>query len=336
MKKIVSVMACAVLCLSFAGCKSEDDSKPVIQIPILDSKEENFETVVAEVGNITKSYTLQGKFTYPYSSYLSVKKGGVIKESHIDSKEEIKKGDLLLEFECDEFNDQIESQEQRVKDAQKNLDDIKKSGGSKAKINVATVDLELEQNRLDILNAKLDDYKVYATMDGYIELEGLAEDYAVGKTLDDGHYLGKLIDRSEKVLTGSFFGSAQDRLSGVEFGTKVSIKQGNVAQSTGYVKDIVFHDNRDFSTFDYLIEIDDKNEEFYDFGQIDIVFNVYEKENVVTVPSETIVNVGSRTFVYTIVDGIRIETDVEVGIVDELNGKTEITSGLSGGETIVI
>lgn len=336
MKRLISIITASLLCVGLCGCGKEDNSSQEIQVPILDSTEENYNTTTAQVGNITKSYQLDGKFSYPYFSYLNVKNGGVVKACYLDTDKEIQKGDLLMEFECDDFNDQISQQQEKIDEVEKNLNALKKSGASQAEIDVAQVDLELEQNKLNQLNVQLDSFKVYAPITGYLELDGVMDDYSVGKTVEDGKYLGRIIERSEKYLTGSFYGSSNDRLDGVEYGTKVSIKQGNVAESTGIVKDIIFHENGDFSSYEYVIEIDDKDVEFYDFGTIDIVLKVYEKENVVTVPQESIVSVGDRTFVYTIVDGIRIETDVEVGITDEFTGKVEITSGLTGDETIVI
>lgn len=336
MKKIVSLMLVSVLSLSFCSCSNKDDSSQNIQVPILDTNEEIYNTTVAEIGNITKSYTLQGDFSYPYSSQVFVKKGGVIKECYLSAEKQIEKGDLLIEFECDDFNDQIAEQQAKIDEAKNNLESLKNSGASQAKIDVAQVDLEIQENELNKLNTQLDEYKVYATMNGYLEISGVDEDYAKGKTLEDGFYLGRIIDRSEKVLTGSFYGNKNDRLDGVEYGTKAVVKQGNVAEGTGIVKDIIFHDNGDFSSYEYVIDLDETDAEFYDFGTIDIVLKVYEKDNVVIVPQDSIVNVGKRTFVYTVVDGIRIETDVEVGITDEITGMIEITSGLSGGETIVI
>lgn len=336
MKKIVSIITATLLCVGLCSCGKEENSSQEIQVPILNSNEENYNTVSAEIGNITKSYQLNGKFSYPYSSYVNVKNGGVVKACYLDTDKEIQKGDLLIEFECDQFDEQLDEQQAKIDEAKSNLESLKNSGASQAKIDVAQVDLELEENKLAQLNVQLDGFKVYANMTGYLELDGLMEDYEVGKTLEDGKYIGKIIDRSEKYLTGSFYGNTKDRLDGVEYGTKAVITQGNVAEGTGIVKDIIFHDNGDFSSYEYVIEIDDTDVEFYDFGTIEIALKVYEKENVVIVPQESIVSVGDRTFVYTIVDGIRIETDVEVGISDEITGKVEITSGLSGDETIVI
>lgn len=332
MKKVISIASALMLCLSFCSCGKEQEKKEEISIPILETNEENYNTVTAEIGSITMSYTVEGKFSYPYSSYVSVDKGGVVKKLHFDASEELEAGQLMIEFENTEFDLAIEEQEKKVSEAQKNYDDLKNSGASKAKLDIAQVDLDIEKNELEKLKNQLEAYNVYAPIGGYIEMEGLIEDYAEGNTIEDGRYIGRIIDRSEKLLTAEVFGS---KLENVEYGTKATITQGNVASATGTVRDVLFNERGDFSTYEYVIAIDDDTE-FYDFGQIQINFGVYEKSDVVIVPQDAIVNVGSRTFVYTIVDGIRIETDVELGITDEIKGIIEITSGLNGGETIVI
>lgn len=332
MKKIVSLLSVAVLCVSMSACDKKDEKKEEINIPILETNEENYNTVTAEVGNITMSYTVEGGYSYPYSSGVAIDKGGIVENLYLDPSEEVTKGQLLLEINTDEFDSEIEAQQLKVDAAQKIVDDLKNSGASQAEIDVAQCDYDIEKNNLDKLNAQLESYKVYAPIDGTIEMDGLIEDYAVGMEVYEGQYIGTIIDRSQKKLTASVYG---DKLENVQYGTKVDIQQGNVASGTGYVTDIIFHDRGDFSTHEYVIAVEGDTE-FYDFGVISVNFRVYEKENVVTVPQEAITNVGNRTFVYTIVDGIRIETDVEVGITDEIQGTVEITSGLSGGETIVI
>ncbi len=332
MKKIVSFVSALVLCLSLCSCGKDDKKKEEIKVPILETNEENYNTVTAEVGSITMSYTVEGEYSYPYSSYVSVNKGGVVEKLHFDPSEELKAGQLMIEFECDEFKEAIEAQKIKVEEAEKNYNDLKNRGASKAKLDVAQVDLDIEKNNLEKLNNQADVYKVYAPIDGYIEMDGLIEEYAEGNTIEDGKYIGRIIDRSEKQLTAKVFG---DKLENVEYGTKVNITQGAVASGTGIVTNIIYTSRGEFSTYEYVIDVDGDTE-FYDFGKITINFSVYEKDDVVIVPQDAIVNVGKRTFVYTIVDGIRIETDVELGITDEIKGVIEITSGLNGGETIVI
>lgn len=330
-KRILSVLSAAVICTSFAACGEKEDKGKIV-VPILETNEESYNTAVVEIGNITKSYTVKGEYSYPYASYISVEKGGVVKGVYFDPEEGVEAGQLLVEFDTSDFDEQIEAAEERASQAEDNLNSLKNRGASQAEIDVAQVDFELENNNLEKLNAQLDRYKIYAPIDGYIELDGDIEQYKEGNVVEDGKYFGRIIDRSEKKLTASVFGQ---KLENVEYGTRVFIKQGAVAESEGMVSDIIFRENGDFSTYEYVVDVND-SEDFFDFGEISLNFSVYEKDNVVIVPEEAVTNVGKRTFVYTIVDGIRIETDVELGITDELTGMVEITGGLSGGETIVI
>ena len=332
MKKLFSMLSALVLCASLCACGKEEPENKEIVIPILGVTEENYNTATAEVGSITNSYVTDAEYTYPYSRIVYVKKGGEVKKIHFDPSEPLKAGQLMIEFDTTQFDEALEAQQLKVDEAQKNYDDLKKQGASKAKLDVAQIDLDIEKNALDKINNQIDDYKVYSPIDGVIQLDRDARNLEMGSVIDDGRFIGRITDRTNKYLTATVFGV---KLENVDFGTKVEIAQGDVAFGTGSVQDIIFTERGEFSTYQYIIAVDGDTE-FYDFGTVRVTFCVYEKENVVIVPKEAIVNVGSRTFVYTIVDGIRIETDVEVGITDDLNGVVEITSGLDGGETVVI
>ncbi|MBR1723545.1 MAG: RND transporter, partial [Ruminococcus sp.] len=60
----------------------------------------------------------------------------------------------------------------------------------------------------------------------------------------------------------------------------------------------------------------------------------YSKLDTVIVPAEAIKTSKERTYVNLLVDGTKIEQDVETGIED--GERTEILSGLSGGEEVIV
>ncbi len=66
-------------------------------------------------------------------------------------------------------------------------------------------------------------------------------------------------------------------------------------------------------------------------GGADIV--VASKDSVIVVPSAVVRTQGTRTFVQVMKDGQAVDRDVKTGVVGE--SMTEITSGLSEGETVV-
>ena len=121
-------------------------------------------------------------------------------------------------------------------------------------------------------------------------------------------------------------------LNNVNFGTRVELSQA-ATTGEGMVADIIRNENGDYSSYYYVIR-PDEGTEFFDFGAVKVSFNVYSRQDVVVVPSEAIKKVGDRQFVNLLIDGVKVEQDVETGIVD--GSKTEITGGLVGGEELIL
>lgn len=71
-----------------------------------------------------------------------------------------------------------------------------------------------------------------------------------------------------------------------------------------------------------------------DLGGIEVVFDVYSRLDTVIVPQKAVKKLDVRNYVNLLVDGVKIEQDVELGIED--NDNVEILSGLSGGEEIIL
>ena len=83
----------------------------------------------------------------------------------------------------------------------------------------------------------------------------------------------------------------------------------------------------------YVITPDEEND-MLDLGGIEVVFDVYSRLDTVIVPQKAVKKLDGRNYVNLLVDGVKIEQDVELGIED--NDNVEILSGLSGGEEIIL
>ena len=69
------------------------------------------------------------------------------------------------------------------------------------------------------------------------------------------------------------------------------------------------------------------------YDNLKVTLNTYTKENVVLVPSDAIRTISNENYVDVLIDGVKVQTAVEVGIVGD--SQTEIISGLTGGEDII-
>ncbi|MBR6872182.1 MAG: biotin/lipoyl-binding protein [Ruminococcus sp.] len=328
MKKFLSA-ACALMMLICTGC-SQSDATQEIAVPIYEAKKVSYKTTVAEVTEISERYMKEGKFGYPYSEKVSFPVSGQVDEVYVSSEQSIKKGDLLCTLFSDDLDLRIEEKEVYLNQAKKTLNTLIAEGGDYYEIEQARVDLDIQQLEYDHLVAEKDKYNVYAPCDGYFKL---ARQYSRGLArftwVNAGSTFGTAQDKSEEYLFCEIY---DNMLNNVNFGTRVGLTQG-ATTCKGMVADIVRNENGEYSSYYYVIR-PDEGAELYDFGAVQISFNVYSRQDVVVVPSNAIKTVGDRKFVNLLIDGVKVEQDVETGIVD--GTKTEITGGLVGGEELIL
>ncbi len=333
MKRLALLVAAVLAATTFAACSEKDETKE-ISIPILDTEEETYDLAEAAIEDISETYHVEASFDYPYQQTITFSQDGVVEEILVADNQEVKKGDVLCRLNTDEIQKELEESKIRLDAAQKTYDTLVNAGTSGSELEFAEIDLQIANAEYEKLQADIARYEVIAPSDGNIEItsfDGINPDIAERMDVSRGTVFGTMVDRSQKELCAYVYG---DALNNVNFGSSVSITQGEIVDTKGKVTDIIYRDaGADYSGWMYVIE-PEETDGFVDFGTIDVVFNVYEKKNVVTVPVEAVKEVSERKFVYVLVDGVKVETDVETGI--ENDDKMEITSGLSGGEEVII
>lgn len=332
MKKAVCLVLSAALAAVSCGCANKDKSQEDASILILETKEETYNTVTAEVGSISDAYVMDGNFDYPYSQLLSFEVDGLVDKVVFDPQSEVKEGDVLIQLRTDEIDKEIETQQLRVDSAKQTLESVKSSGASATEVEFAQISCDIEENKMEQLEAEKAKYSIKAPFDGVVIMSDDIETYKQDPEVHAGQSFGFINDYSRNKLCGTVFGNS---LENVYFGTRVEVSQGNTI-ANGTISDIIYSGSGEYLTCKYVVDLDEGSPEIMDLGGIVIRIRVYEKDNAVLVPTDSIVHVGDRTFVYTLVDGIRVETDVELGIENELSGKTEILSGVNGGDAIVV
>ena len=303
---------CLTLCgvlLGLSGC-AKKDQKDEIAVPILEAKSVQYKTKTAEIRDISQKYEQPGFYGYPYSKSVKFTASGQIQSIEVESPCEVTEGQLLCTLYTDDVQEEIEKEQIRLDQVKSTVDTLYENDADADQITMAQYDVQIEQMRYDRLVNSLDDYNVYAPC-------------------EKGGVFGYTIDRSEQYLCVEVY---DNKLSNVNFGTSVDLVQG-AQSSTGTVTDIVFNDNGDFSTYTYVITPDNEDE-LLDFGDITVVFDVYSRLDTVVIPKKAVKELGGRTFVYILVDGVKVEQDIELGIED--NNDVEVISGLSGGEEIIM
>lgn len=328
-KRFIAFVCASVFCLGLGACGEKKEDKQ-IDIPILETKEISYKTVKAEISNISEKYYETGSYAYPYSQSVKFKASGLIESIEVEAPCDVKEGDLLCTLYSDEVQEQIEKEQIRLDQAKQTVQTIRQNGGSANELKMAELDLQIEQMNYDKLEASLEDYKVYAPCDGTFSYPfDRREPLNVNSPVRAGDTLGYTSDLSQQYLCVSVY---DNPLNNVNFGTRVTLQQG-AAEAGGTVKDIQRNENGDFSSYIYVI-LPDEDSELFDFGDVSVVFDVYTRPDTVVVPQKAVRELAGRKFVNLLVDGVKIEQDVETGIEDGKN--IEILSGLAGGEELIL
>ncbi len=299
-------------------------------MPIYEAKKVSYKTAKAEIKEISERYTKEGSYGYPYSEKVRFSASGQIDQIYVESEQQVEKGDLLCTLFTDELDERIEEKQVYLEQAQKTLNTLVSEGGDANEIEQAKVDLEIQQLEFDHLNDEKDKYNVYAPCSGYFKM---SRQFGGGLTrfswVNEGTVLGTAQDNSEQFLICEIY---DNPLNNVNFGTRVELTQGKTTAG-GMVVDIINNDNGDFSGYIYVVRPDEDNG-LFDFGAVQVSFNVYSRQDVVVVPTKAIKKIGDRKFVNLLIDGVKVEQDIETGIED--GSDTEVTGGLSGGEELIL
>ncbi len=339
-----SVLIALAAAFFAVGCalKEPQETGGEIAVPIFEAAEITYNTVAAEVDDITERYYIDGKFGYPYYEKLSFRQSGTVKELNIEENAQVKKGDVLCVLESKELDDKLEEKKVYLDQAEKTLRTLLSDPGeaTSAELELAKTDVEYLRLEYEHLEASAGDYKVTAPCDGLFMAD---RNTSFGTSIESQRGAQNIILEGAQVRSSQAFGTIADRsqkyilcesdkpLENVNFGTKVTLEQGTVT-AHGKVIDTTQGGYGGSRTTVYIIE-PEKDHGLSDLP-VHCCFDVYAKPDTVVVPTKAVKKSKERRYVELLIDGTKVEQDVETGIVD--GDRTEIVSGLSGGEQIII
>lgn len=330
------IILCISLCSASCGRQSETaDVAKEIYTPQVSSESEENNIVEAKIGTINQKYYHEAVYDNPYIETVSFETDGVVSSIDVKDGQKVKKGEVLASLNTDEIDKRIDEQKLRLDSAKKTLSKLNKNKKSdKNEIKSAEYDVLIEQNAYDSLVFEREKYIVKAPHKGKVNVQ-----YEEGKEVKKGSF----VSAGQSLCTmGDLNGDrlcimvyANEQFEDVSFGMNCTLTQGKTTES-GKITDIVFQEGGgDYDAYYYVITPDKKNSELVSYGDtINASIDVYSKPNVVIVPTEAIKTVNETNYVDVLVDGMKIQTDVEIGIQDDT--ETEIVSGLSGGEQIIL
>lgn len=347
------MIAAFMLCTLMVSC-GEVSVEDEIRIPIRTGNMVNYNTAHAIVGTLIEQVSLPGSVTTPYTMDLSfTRMSGKISSIEVHQDQEVHEGDVIAVLSDEALEDDIFIQEMHLNSARSTYETLQSQRASADEIEFARIDYEIEKLKYDALVEQREYLTLRAPFDGRITS---LKNYRVGSHINQNAPFCTISDSSKVCLTVR---DNANVLSNVSFGTRVDVKQGAIAATSGRVVDTLtvdfdMSDWRNFGGFGniggmgggnvpsevtiYVIQCDEEIE-FSDLGGIEVTFTTLRRDDAIIVPIEAIFeatdsqNVTS-SYVNVFVNGIKIQTAVTVGLI--AGGRAEILNGLDGSETIIL
>ncbi len=331
--RIFSLIFIVVLMTVFSGCTFFPKEEEVLAPPIKVPDKITYETVEVKKGNIVSEIRVQGTFVSVSQKDLYYKdRGGRLEVVHVSLGDVVKKGDLIAELETDSIENDILLQEIALKRAQISYNNAniryEIEGGSKTEVELAQLDVDSNQIRLNSLKKELESTKLHASIDGRV---AYLSDIKLGEYVNAYQTIVRIADPNKLQLLYS-----GDKASSFELGMDVNVDfdgghyTGKVVMTPKSIPD-----DADESLKEAVqIAVDNLPTDISIGKMVTIRLILESQSNVNIIPKRVVSNFGSRKFVNVLKDNIREERDIEVGI--ENNMEVEVIKGLEPGELVIV
>jgi macrolide-specific efflux system membrane fusion protein len=324
---IFYLLAC---CLLTSGCSLFPAEEEKLAPPLMQPAKIEYSTITATRGSLVLQLRLTGKFYPENQQSLSFEKqGGRLKSLRVTNGDIVKKGDLIAQLDSGSIVSSIEIQALEVDKSQLSLSQMRANGADSYSVKKAQLDLQQQQIRLKDLQRQLEATQIFAPIDGQVTYL-ISTD--IGEYVNAYQTVTRIADISRLVLqvTG-------ENAADLPIGAGVTIEFNKM-------------------TFDGIVTanptslISDPDEQirksaFISFAGIwpaeaslgqsaDVVYVQEKREDVLFLPRAYINIMSGRHYVNVLEDGVRVEKDVEIGLLTET--EAEIIKGIDADDRIII
>lgn len=331
--KLSLLITTFLLVTALSGCYFFPKEEEVLAPPIKEPDKITYETIEAKKGNIEDTIRCTGAFVSVSQKDLYYKdRGGRLKEIHVTLGNDVKKGDLIAELETDTIINDIQLQEISLKRSQIALENAKTrysiEGGSKTELELAQLDVEANQIRLNNLRTELDRTKLTSPIDGEVVY---LTNIKLGEYINAHQTIARIADPTQLQLRYS-----QDKVSNFKLGMKATVEW----ESKEYVGEVIMtpsdvpEDADEETKKSIQLKVENLPDEVTIGSTATIRLTLEKQNDVIIIPKQVVNNFGNRKFVNVLKDNIREERDIEVGIQN--NTEVEVIKGLEEGELIII
>ncbi len=309
-------------------------------------------TVEAEKGTQTLTVSLDGTLSPRKQSDVDFGVSGTVTKVYVKTGDTVTKGQKLARIDDDDLQNAVDLAEANVTTAEANLDEVYDNDGSSAAITSAKAQVRSANAALTSAKQDLEDAVLRSPIAGTVASVDLEVGDTVGSSSSSGSSGGSSSASSSSSSSSSaqfvIIATATWKLEGsigaadlgsVKAGQKVAVTtDATTDELTGTVKSvgIVATSTSDdgTATFPVVINLSGTHTDLYSGTTASAVITTGSYDDVLTVPTAAIRSEDGKTVVTKVTDGSNTTTEVEVGKV--FGSYTQITSGLSEGDSVLI
>lgn len=345
MKRCLTLLFALVLALGLVACSGEEDTAP--QIPAGTA----VEVMTVTRGDLAASSTVTGNVVANRDVPVMPPVAGKVKEVKVSPGDAVQKGDVLFVMDTADLRDTYDTlltsyestktmMDEQVRQAQQALENaqalyemgaVSRNSVEQAQLRVMQAETSrtttLAQMGIDDVVDVLNDPNVYATIDGTVTSVAvtggvMTSNTTAGVVVSEIGKPQAVVNVSETLQPFIAVGQQVD----VTLSTSGETVTGTVASVAGAVSS---------NTALYQVNIDLPEDLQVSIGMFATVkFLTDQRQDVVLIPSETILTEDGQQYVYIVTGDAAFRVDVTTGLVGA--SQTEITSGLQGGEQLVV
>jgi RND family efflux transporter MFP subunit len=320
----------ALTALLTAACTFLPMEEEELAPPLMQPAKIEYKTEAAQRGTLIQQIRLSASFYPELQRSLSFEKqGGRLKEKHVRLGQVVKAGDVIAELDSATLAYQITIQEIEVQKSQLTVDQLRANRADTYSQKRAKLDLEQQKLRLADLEQQLAATRILAPIDGEITY---IISTSIGEYINAYQIVAKIADTSGLVLV-----TTADKASELPIGAQVTVE----FQRQELVGEVVANPSSLFNDPDErlrkaaIVRITSELPEAVAMGKdARIVYVQAQRDDVIILPRTQINLMSGRRYVNVLEDGVRVEKDVEIGLMTDT--EAEIIKGLAEGDLVIV
>lgn len=352
MRKFILFLLIFSMAFSVIACDKKEDTDEVIKIPIIDAKEIKYSTETAKRGYLATTHNVFGEVGYPFITTLSFSGvSGNIKEIKVKQGQTVSAGDVIATIESGEYQKALNEQKNKVEQARLRVNILTEEKADKDEVAFAKIEHELELVKLQKAEDNLSNCTLKAPMDGRVEW---LEEFFEGQHIKEGTLICGIADTTKPYVyfydenpaifrhgMSATIITDDDSYNGKVISAPVSAPYG-ASYEAGNMIIIDLIDEIELDSLDKEPNLAGNNKHDRDRGGIAPVSEgkviveivIEERNDVIIIPSAAVLKFSGRQYVNLLMDDVKIETNVEVGL--ESGDDIEIISGIHEGDKVIL